>query len=56
MQVNIKKVGVFYLLFVLLALVVLLVGMLAWCILGRIEVHNDDGTTKEIAPITYVTN
>lgn len=41
---------------VLLALVILLVGMLAWSILGRVTVHNEDGTTKEIAPITYVTN
>ena len=36
--------------------VVLLVGMLAWSIFGRVEVHNADGTTEEIAPITYVTN
>ena len=41
---------------VLLALVVLLAGMLAWSILGRVTVHNGDGTTQEIAPITYVTN
>lgn len=41
---------------VLIALVVLLVGMLAWSVLGRIEVHNEDGSTQEIAPITYVTN
>lgn len=41
---------------VLIALVVLLLGMLAWSALGRIEVHNEDGSTQEIAPITYVTN
>ena len=41
---------------VLVALVVLLAGMLAWSVLGRVTVHNEDGTTKEIAPITYVTN
>lgn len=41
---------------VLIALVVLLVGILAWCVFGRIEVHNSDGTSREIAPITYVTN
>ena len=41
---------------VLISLVLLLAGILAWCIFGRIEVHNDDGTTREIAPITYVTN
>ena len=41
---------------VLLALVILLAGMLAWSIFGRVEVHNDDGSTTAIAPITYVTN
>lgn len=41
---------------VLIALVVLLLGMLAWSVLGRIEVHNEDGSTQKIAPITYVTN
>ena len=41
---------------VLIALVVLLVGMLAWSVFGRIETHNEDGSTQEIAPITYVTN
>ena len=41
---------------VLAATVLLLVGMLAWSIFGRVEVHNADGTTEEIAPITYVTN
>ena len=41
---------------VLAALVVLLAGMLAWSVLGRVTVHNEDGTTEEIAPITYVTN
>lgn len=41
---------------VLAATVALLLGMLTWSIFGRVEVHNDDGTTEEIAPITYVTN
>lgn len=41
---------------VLIALVVLLLGMLAWSVLGRIEVHNEDGSTQEVAPIAYVTN
>ena len=40
----------------LAALVILLAGMLAWSVLGRVTVHNDDGTTRQIAPITYVTN
>ena len=41
---------------VLIALVVLLMGMLAWSVFGRVTVHLEDGSTKEIAPITYVMN
>jgi len=41
---------------VLIAIVMLLAGMLAWSVLGRVTVHNDDGSTDQIAPITYVTN
>ena len=41
---------------VLIALVVLLVGILVWSVFGRIEKHNEDGSTQQIAPITYVTN
>ena len=41
---------------VLLALVLLLVGILAWCIFGRVAIHQDDGSTAWIHPITYVTN
>ena len=41
---------------VLIALVVLLLGMLAWSILGRVTVHNEDGSESQIAPISYVTN
>ena len=40
----------------LLALVVLLVGVLAWSILGTMEVHDEEGNVKEVHPITYVTN
>ena len=41
---------------VLIALLVLLVGMLTWSIFGRVEVREDDGSVKEIAPITYIIN
>ena len=41
---------------VLAATVVLLLGMLSWSIFGTVEVHNADGSTQEIAPISYVTN
>ena len=40
----------------LLALVVLLVGLLAWSVFGRIEVKKADGSIEEVAPITYVIN
>lgn len=41
---------------VMIAIVLLLVGVLAWSILGRVTVHNEDGTTTEIAPISYIIN
>jgi hypothetical protein len=41
---------------VLIALVCLLAGMLAWSIFGTVEVHSEDGSTEKIAPITYVMN
>lgn len=40
----------------LLALVVLLVGLLAWSVFGRIEVIDENGGVKEVAPISYVIN
>ena len=41
---------------VLIALVVLLVGMLAWSIFGTVERHGENGSLEEIHPITYVMN
>ena len=41
---------------VLAAVVVLLVGMLCWSVFGRVSVHSEDGSTEEIAPISFVTN
>ena len=41
---------------VLIALVLLLVGMLAWSIFGTVETHAADGSAEAIHPITYVTN
>ena len=41
---------------VLAATVLLLLGMLAWSIFGTVEAHNEDGSVREIAPITYVMN
>ena len=41
---------------VLLAIVIILAGMLAWGFFGRVEVKDADGSVKEIAPITYIFN
>ena len=41
---------------VLLAIVVLLAGMLAWSIFGTVERHNEDGESEEIHPIAYIIN
>lgn len=38
------------------ALVLLVAGMLLWGIFGRVETHEDDGSVKETAPISYVMN
>jgi hypothetical protein len=41
---------------VLTAIILLLVGIVAWSIFGTVEAHSADGTTEEIHPITIVTN
>ncbi|MBR2835760.1 MAG: hypothetical protein IKE43_08675 [Coriobacteriales bacterium] len=41
---------------VLLGTAILLVGMLVWCVLGTVEVENEDGTTTQEHPISFVTN
>ncbi len=41
---------------VLVALVVLLLGMLAWSVFGTVEAHAEDGSAQLIHPIVYVTN
>ena len=41
---------------VLIALVLLLVGMIAWSIFGTVETHSADGSTQPVHPIVYVTN
>ena len=40
----------------LFALLALLAALLAWNIFGTLELHDEDGNTFEIHPITYVTN
>lgn len=41
---------------VLIAIILLLVGMVAWSVLGTVEAHAADGSKSEIHPITLVTN
>ena len=41
---------------VLIAVILLLAGMLAWSIFSTVEATGADGSTKEIHPITLVTN
>lgn len=41
---------------VLAATVITLLGILAWSVFGTVEEKNDDGSSKTIHPITFVTN
>jgi hypothetical protein len=41
---------------VLAALLLLLVGILAWCVLGTVETTDQNGTTRQVHPSSYVTN
>ena len=41
---------------VLLATTILLVGMLAWGVLGTVSVENEDGSVTQTHPISFVTN
>lgn len=40
----------------LAAIVILLVGVIAWGIFGELTVHNDDGTAETVAPISFIIN
>ncbi|MCR5399521.1 MAG: hypothetical protein K6E68_08335 [Lachnospiraceae bacterium] len=41
---------------ILIAVILLLVGMLAWSVFGSVTMETADGTTQVIHPITFVTN
>ena len=41
---------------VLIAVALLLAAILGWMIFGTVEEHNDDGSTTETHPISYVIN
>ena len=40
----------------LTAIVILLVGGIVWGVFGEVEMHNVDGTTETVAPITFIMN
>ena len=41
---------------ILIAIVLLLVGAVIWGIFGEILIHNADGTTDIVAPISFIIN
>ena len=41
---------------ILIAVVLLLAGMLAWSIFGTVEKNTADGQVEEVHPIEFVTN
>ena len=41
---------------VLIAVLLLLAGILAWTIFGSVDVHNEDGSVTETHPISFVKN
>ena len=41
---------------ILAATLLLLAGALIWAIFGSIEIHNSQGITETVAPITFVTD
>ncbi len=41
---------------VLGALLILLIGMIVWGIVGKVDKHSADGSTTEVHPIEYVIN
>ena len=40
----------------LFAIVILLVGTFLWGTCGELTMHNADGTTETVAPITFIIN
>ena len=41
---------------VMIAVILLLIGMVAWSVFGTVEATSADGSTKEIHPVSLVTN
>ena len=41
---------------VLTAVTLLVIGILGWCIFGTVAVHEEDGSVKEVRPISFIMN
>ena len=41
---------------VLAAIIVLLVGLLAWSVFGMVDVRDEDGSVRSVHPISFVIN
>ena len=41
---------------VLIAVILLLAGIVAWMVFGTVDIHDPDGNVTEVHPITFVTN
>ncbi len=40
----------------LAAMIILLAGAIIWGTMGELTVHNSDGTTKNVAPVSFILN
>ncbi len=38
----------------LIAIVILLVGIIVWGVFGELTIHNADGTTETVSPISFI--
>ena len=41
---------------VLTAVTLVVIGILGWCLFGTVAVHEEDGSVKEVRPISFVIN
>lgn len=41
---------------VLISVIIMLIGILSWCIFGEVTMTEQDGTKSTVHPITFVTN
>ena len=41
---------------VLTAIALLVIGVLGWCIFGTVTIHEEDGTVKEVRPVSFIIN